>query len=48
MPYAHAYSRYKLSKPINIQVTHLLFIDDLRIYVASEGKLQRVIKSTRH
>ena len=28
-----------------MQVTHLLFIDDLKIYVASEGKLQRVIKS---
>ena len=38
---------YKLSEPINMQATHRLFIDDLKIYVASEGKLQRVMRSMR-
>ena len=38
---------FKLSKPINMQATHRLFVDDLKIYVASKGKLQRVMRSMR-
>ena len=32
-----------MSKPINSKVTGLLYIDDLKIFAASESKLERVI-----
>ena len=38
---------YKLSKPINWKITHLLYIDDMKIYAASESKLDRVLKTTK-
>ena len=38
---------YKLSKLINGKITHLLYIDDMKIYVASESKLDRVLKTTK-
>ena len=34
---------YRLSKPIETKVTHLLYIDDLKIFVASESKLTCLI-----
>ena len=30
---------YKLSKPINGKITHLLYIDDMKIYAASEAAM---------
>ena len=38
---------YKLSKPIGSKVTHLLFIDDLKVFAESEVKLYRVLKLTK-
>ena len=38
---------YRLSKPINAKITDLLYIDDLKIYAASEGKLEKVMKEVR-
>ena len=38
---------YKLSKPISVKVTDLLFIDDLKIFASSESKLNRVMESTK-
>jgi len=38
---------YKLSKPISARVTDLLYIDDLKVFAASESKLNRVLESTR-
>ena len=38
---------YKPSKPINGKITHLLYIDDMKIYVTSESKLDRVLKTTK-
>ena len=38
---------YKLSKPIALKITNLLYIDDLRIYAASESKLNTVLKITK-
>ena len=35
---------YRLSKPINVKVTDLLYIDDLKIITSSESKLIRVMK----
>ena len=37
----------KLSKPINWTITNSLYIDDLKIYAASESKLNTVLKTTR-
>ena len=34
---------YKLSKPITVKVTGLLYIDDLKIFAAPESKLNRVM-----
>ena len=31
---------YKLTKPISQKVTHLLYVDDLKVYASSENKLQ--------
>ena len=38
---------YRLSKPINVKVSDLLYIDDLKIFAASESKLSRVIKMVK-
>ena len=38
---------YRLSKPINVKVTDLLYIDDLKIFASSESKLNRVMESTK-
>ena len=38
---------YWLSKPIGVKVTHLLYIDDLKVFAASKSKLNRVLKETR-
>ena len=35
------------SRPIIIRVTDLLYIDDLKIFAASESKLNTVLKSTK-
>ena len=36
---------YRLSKPIRTKVTHLLYIDDLKVFASSEAKLNRVLRS---
>ena len=38
---------YMLSRPISTRVTDLLYIDDLKIFAASESKLNTVLKSTK-
>ena len=38
---------YTLSKPIGAKITDLLYVDDLKVYAASEGKLKRVLRETR-
>ena len=38
---------YQLSKPIGVKVTDLLYIDDLKVFAASESKLNRVLKEAR-
>ena len=38
---------YGLSKPLSTKVPDLLYIDDLKIYAASEKKLNTVLRSTR-
>ena len=38
---------YKLSKPIALKITNLLYIDDLKIYAASESKLNTALKITK-
>ena len=35
---------YRLSKPIGAKITDLLYVDDLKVYAASEGKLERVLR----
>ena len=37
---------YRLSKPIEVKVTDLLYIDDLKVFAASESKLNRVLKES--
>ena len=37
-----ATERYRLSKPLNAKITNLLYVDDLKVYAASEGKLEGV------
>ena len=37
---------YKLSRPIGSKITDLLYIDDLKIFAASQTKLATVMKST--
>ncbi|PFX31252.1 Retrovirus-related Pol polyprotein from type-1 retrotransposable element R2 [Stylophora pistillata] len=39
---------YRLSKPISAKITDLLYIDDLKIYAASEAKLERIMKGVRN
>ena len=38
---------YRLSKPIGVKVTDLLYIDELKVFAASESKLNQVVKETR-
>ena len=38
---------YRLSKPIGVKVTYLPYFDDLKVFAASESKLNRVLKETR-
>ena len=38
---------YRLSKPIGKAVTHLLYIDDLKIFAASREKLRRAMAAVR-
>ena len=38
---------YKLSKPISLKITDLLYIDDLKVFAASESELQRVLRSVK-
>ena len=46
-PVAWRLRAYRLSKPIGVKVTDLLYIDDLKVFAASESKLNRVLKETR-
>ena len=39
---------YRLSKPISAKITDLLYIDDLKIYAASEAKLEWIMKGVRN
>ena len=34
---------YSLSKPISTKITHLLYIDDMKLFAAPENKLKRVM-----
>ena len=36
-----------LSKPINTKITDLLYVDDLKVYVASEAKLKVVLREVQ-
>ena len=38
---------YRLSKPIGVKVTCLLYIDDVKVFASSESKLNGVLKETR-
>ena len=38
---------YALSKPVKLKITHLMFIDDLKIFAASEKKLHLILKLTQ-
>jgi len=38
---------YKLSRPMGSKITDLLYIDDLKIFAASQTKLATVMKSTQ-
>ena len=38
---------YKLSKPIEGKITHLLYVDDMKVFAASQSKLDRVLKVTK-
>ena len=38
---------YRLSKPIVSKIPHLLYIDDLKVFAASEAKLNRVLKMAK-
>ena len=37
---------YRLSKPLESKVTHLLYVDDLKVFAASESKLNTVLRAT--
>ena len=38
---------YRLSRPVGSKVTNLLYIDDLKVFAASQAKLDRVLKMTK-
>ena len=37
---------YRLSKPLETKVTHLLYVDNLKVFAASEAKLNTVLRAT--
>ena len=37
---------YRLSKPVGVKVTDLLCRDDLKVFAASESKLNRVLEES--
>ena len=39
---------YRLSKPISTKITLLLYIDDMKLFAASENKLKRVMTVTKN
>ena len=38
---------YRLSKPISTKITNLIYIDDMKLFPASENKLKRVMTVTK-
>ena len=38
---------YRLSRPVGSKVTNLLYIDDLKVFVASQARLNIVLKMTK-
>ena len=38
---------YRLSRPVRSKVTNLLYIDDLKVFAASQAKLNIVLKMTK-
>ena len=42
-----AAEEYKLSKAISLKITDLLYIDDLKVFAASESTLRRVLRSVK-
>ena len=42
-----ATSGYRLSKPVSCKVTHLLYIDDLKMYSFSENNLERGTRTVK-
>ena len=43
----HSTEGYRLSRPVGPKVTNLLYIDDLKVFAASQAKLDRVLKMTK-
>ncbi|PFX28868.1 Retrovirus-related Pol polyprotein from type-1 retrotransposable element R2 [Stylophora pistillata] len=37
---------YRLSKPLSTRITNLLYVDDMKVFAASETKLNQVLRST--
>ena len=42
-----ATERYKLSRPVSTRITDLLYIDDLKVFAASESKLHQALTTTQ-
>ena len=38
---------YRLSKPMNANITDLLYVDDLKVYTASQAKLKVVLREVQ-
>ena len=38
---------YRLSRPLNAKITNLLYVDNLKVYAASEGKLEKVLRDVK-
>ena len=38
---------YRLSKPMNAKITDLLYVDDLKVYTASQTKLKVVLREVQ-
>ena len=36
-----------MSKPISLKITDFLYIDDLKVFAASESELRRVLRSVK-
>ena len=43
----HSTKGYRLSRQVGYKVTDLLYTDDLKVFVASQAKLDRVLKMTK-